>query len=372
MTNIIDYVKKYKDYSFSEVEFNIIDNLIMASLSYINFKDILFDNSLYKLTIKEAGEKYFHKYSKKDLKNDVMSVVTGNKIFLAIYNTKRYGDLTLCNYCYKVNDQKQFSALQININSSLAYLSFEGTDSLISGWYEDAEMSYKYPVSSQKEAILYINRHVNLFSKKKYLLGGHSKGGNLALVAGMHANNLIKNRIKGIYLFDAPGLRQEQIDSLRFKNIKNKINAYIPNFSIVGLLFRHVDELQVVKSKKKNVWAHNIINWEIDDKDFVYTELDYLSQRLESSITDWLDKYNDEERKKFVDDLFAIFKRAKINSIMDFKKQTIKKIRLVILESKKIEPKSKEVVDSLFKVLFGLFKEESSSFVKEKISKLKH
>ena len=367
--NVIGYIKENKDFTFAEKELNKIDILIMSSLMYLDFTRIVPNNSV-SISLMDAATIYLSTYSKMDISKLGFAQSGAYNILSKCYNTKRYKDIKLSNYRYITSLDTQFSALTFKVGK-IKVIGFEGTDELISGWKEDAYLSFKFPVDAQKYAIAYIKEVTSILDGKIYL-AGHSKGGNLALVAGMHANNLIKNRIKGIYLFDAPGLRQEQIDSLRFKNIKNKINAYIPNFSIVGLLFRHVDELQVVKSKKKNVWAHNIINWEIDDKDFVYTELDYLSQRLESSIMDWLDKYNDEERKKFVDDLFAIFKRAKINSIMDFKKQIIKKIRLVILESKKIEPKSKEVVDSLFKVLFGLFKEESSSFVKEKMAKLKH
>ena len=115
-----------------------------------------------------------------------------------IKNEIRYKDLYLYNYSYKRDHDKQFSALFIDINEKLTYISFEGTDDLISGWKEDFQMTYMFPIPGQREAIKYINKSIPLFTDRKYVICGHSKGGNLSVVAGMYANPLIKNKIKRI------------------------------------------------------------------------------------------------------------------------------------------------------------------------------
>ena len=39
--NIFSYIDKYGEFTFDEVSFNEVDNAIMASLSYINFNNIV-------------------------------------------------------------------------------------------------------------------------------------------------------------------------------------------------------------------------------------------------------------------------------------------------------------------------------------------
>lgn len=368
--NIIDYIEYIKDYSFDLVSFNELDSLIMASISYINFENILkkYDS----MTIEESATSYFNKYTKSELKRNVFSVQTGIKILNSIYKTKRYKDLVLRKFVRKIEDNKQFQAICIDINKNLSYLSFEGTDDLISGWYEDAAMSYKFPVPSQMEAIKYIKRYINPFSKRKYILGGHSKGGNLALVAAMYGKTLKKSKIESIYMFDAPGLREKEVNSHEFKQIEDKIIRVVTNYTIVGLLFYNTENILIVKSMKKGVMAHNMINWCVEEEAFSYTKLSSFSKKFKENLESWLNNYSDEERQIFVHDLFSLFKRAEIKSLLDLKKQKIKKVLTLIKESKKIDAKTKEILNEFIKLMVDFIKEESSSLISNKFPSLKH
>ena len=48
-------------------------------------------------------------------------------------------------------------------------------------------MAIQFPVEAQKRAISYLNRHFT-FGHAPLIVGGHSKGGHLALVGSMYAN----------------------------------------------------------------------------------------------------------------------------------------------------------------------------------------
>ena len=72
--------------------------------------------------------------------------------------------------------------------------------------------------------------------------------------------------------------------------------------------------------------AHNLINWCIDEDKFSYTDLSASSKKFKKGIEDWLNSYNDQEREEFVHDLFSLFKRADIKSLLDIKKNKIKKL----------------------------------------------
>ena len=53
--NIIDYIKKYGDYSFKEKSFNEVDNAILSLLSYINFSNIVSNNNRNKIRLEDAA-----------------------------------------------------------------------------------------------------------------------------------------------------------------------------------------------------------------------------------------------------------------------------------------------------------------------------
>ncbi len=353
--SIFDYIKKYGCYTFDEVSFNTVDNFVFSALTYSDLGDYVSSNRFNKRTIKEVGDEFFSDFNKKD--KNITAVRVGIKILEGIKNTRRYKNLLIYNYSYVGNDKQQFCALTLEISKKMVYVSFEGTDELISGWYEDFEMAYKFPVLSQRRAIDYINKHF-LFNNKDIILGGHSKGGNLALVAGMYANFWIKDRIIKIYNNDGPGLRKREIESNYFKSVEHKLICIIPNYSMVGLLLRHNNNYRVVKSKKKSIYAHDMATWVIDDKDIKEVELSSFSKYLDESMIKWLNKYSDEERKRFVDSLFMIFRRASVNSLVEVMNN--KKIILkLIFETKGIDSKTKGMLKDFIYMLFSYFKEIS-------------
>lgn len=364
--NLFSYIDKYGDYSFEEMEFTEVDNIIFSSLAYVNLNGIVSSNKYKKLTIKEVGDKYFEMYPGK--KRDLLAIRRAVKMLRYIKDTKRYGNLLLYNYVYEKGREQQFGALSIEINKNLVYISFEGTDHVIGGWKEDFMMTYMFPVSSQKKAIEYVNRNF-FFSNKKIILGGHSKGGNLALVAGMYANFLIRERIIKVYNNDGPGLLKEHYESKYYSKVKSKLIHIIPNYSVIGLLLLHDDDYIVVRSAKKGALAHDLNNWVVKGAEMMRTELDSFSKALDKEIIKWLRKYERRERKRFVFAMFSIFERANIESLIDVFDN--KKLILNLISKSKdlsIEDRKmlKDFIGMLFKCFKDVKKEELMSFIDRK------
>lgn len=349
---ILEYIEQYKNRNFEEVNFNEVDNIIFSAISYINLDDIVCTHSYHKITIKEAAEKYFKRYN--DKKNRMHAYKQSIKVFQAIKDTTRYKDLLLYNYSYIGNKNQQFSAITIEINPKLIYVSYEGTDHLVSGWMEDFKMSYMFPVAAQKHAIRYLDRFS--MSNKEIILGGHSKGGNLALVAGMYANFVVRKKIIRIYSNDGPGLRKAQFTSKRYQETEKKLISIIPNYSLVGLLLRHTSKYQVVYSSKKGILAHDFFYWQVNDREFVQSELSTFSKILDKSMLEWVNEYDDFQRKMFTESLFNVFERADVHSlveIMDNKKKILK----LILESRGIDRTTKKMLRKFIWVIFEYAKD---------------
>lgn len=337
--NIISYIEKYKDKSFDEEEFNEIDNLIFSNIIYLNFTDIVLNNDSF-ISLYEAGSIFIGKYTYKEISKIGFAQKDGYNILKKIYNTKRYSSVLLNNYIYIGDENEQFSALTFKVNETLKYICFEGTDNLLSGWKEDFMMAYIFPVPSQKYAINYLNNVVKFYDKN-IIVGGHSKGGNLALVAAMNLKIYKRHKLKLIYNNDGPGLRKKEIESKNYKRVKEKYIHIIPDYSYIGILLR--DEVyKVIKSTKKNIMSHDMNNWLVDDKKLVLSELSLISKKTSLSILSWLDSHNDEERKKIIDSVFISLEDAGVYYTKDIRK--LKSILSIVENLRNIDNDSKRLI----------------------------
>lgn len=160
--------------------------------------------------------------------------------------------MKISNYINKIDaqEEKQFSAITIHMPDNTIYISFRGTDNTLIGWKEDFNMSFQSKVPSQLDAIEYINKIASKY-KEKLRIGGHSKGGNLAVFGASFCKSNIQNRVINVYNNDGPGLQQDIIDSKEYKKILPKIHTYIPQTSIIGRLLYHEENYTVVQSTQK-------------------------------------------------------------------------------------------------------------------------
>lgn len=354
--NIIDYIEKYGDKTFKEKPLNGVDKLILSNLSYIDFFNIISKNSFRKKRLYEVGKEFFD--SNYDKGKKILAIKGAIKTLKAMYKTNRYKDLLLFNYESIMTNKEQFSALSIEIEPKLVYVSFEGTDDLVIGWKEDFEMCYKFPVKSQRSAIDYLNGHFT-FKDCKLILGGHSKGGNLALVAAMYANFIVRKKIIEVYSYDGPGILKEMVDSNRFKNIKDRFHHIIPNNSVVGITL-YSKPYDVIKTNHVGFISHFALNWQVDENDLIKDKIKTSSLELKKRTDAWLEKYNKNEKKRFVNELFNIFDKHNINSLMQIDRPNI--LIKMLSDTKNLDVKTrnmfKEFVEMVRKFLFKNVKEK--------------
>ncbi len=315
MANVYDYLKKYGNKSFIEKEFNDIDNIVFSALSYLNFSSIVSSKND-TVTLENAGNIYLKKYSLRQVAKLGIAQKESYKLLKKVIECDRYKNIRMSNYIYIGDEDKQFCGVKFKIKKDLIYISFEGTDHLLSGWKEDFELAYKFPTASQSYAIKYLNKHISIWDKN-VIVGGHSKGGNLALVSCMYANSFYRRKIIKIYSNDGPGLRKAQIESENYKRIKDRFIHIIPDHDLVGMLLRHDNDYKIIKSSRKDVLAHSLVTWQILDDEFVEAPLSEFSKKIEKSVILWLDKHNDLEREKMIVSIFNALEKAGIYNLND-------------------------------------------------------
>ena len=120
--------------------------------------------------------------------------------------TNRFGSIELHDYINSVDTktQTQFGAITFSLDKNNHYVAFRGTDNTIVGWKEDLNLAVQQEVPAQKRATSYLSDIASKYSGK-LIVGGHSKGGNLALYSVFKAEKSIKDRIEKRVGFDGPG-----------------------------------------------------------------------------------------------------------------------------------------------------------------------
>lgn len=348
--NIRTYIKFRGDLDIKHHPFNEVDALILTQLSYIRFENIVPTiGDVNTITIKDAAHRY-----QKSTENNVIFYEEAEEIFAMMSTAPRYSNMTLCNYVNQIDimEHKQFSALHINIAPKQTFIAFRGTDQTIIGWREDCNMTYMMPVPSQKSAVEYVNETIKNGLFHKYYLGGHSKGGNLAIYSGIYCDSKIQKKLAHIYSFDGPGFNKTVVNDAAYLRIKDKISSFVPVASVIGLLMEHEEAYKIVKSSEVTFMQHDAFSWMINGTAFeVADSLDEFSTKTSRIVKTWLENTDLDERKLLVDGIFDVLEQAGIIEINNFAEIDLKTAGALIKAASSIQHEQREVVVKLMKLL---------------------
>jgi Protein of unknown function (DUF2974). len=224
MQNIFDYLNWRGDLSFARDSFNEVDNLVMSVLAYVEFDGIVpRETDRGAISLSKVAERLSKKMAQPSPldNNPFFSQIPG--LLIKTAQSIRYKNIKLSGYVNQIDyeQSKQFSAVVFSMNSNQHFIAFRGTDDTLIGWKEAFQMSFMHEVPSQKQAVIYMERIISSLAGDFYL-GGHSKGGNLAIYAATHATENIQDRIIGVYNNDGPGFHINVIQRKGYKKYWTK------------------------------------------------------------------------------------------------------------------------------------------------------
>ena len=308
--NVFDYLNWRGDLSFDQVGVCEVDGLIFSILSYVDYSEVV-SSEIHGIRRPPAlltiTKRYLSAHSGGDVPElGLMLSKEIVKLLVKASKTKRFGLLRPICFVNKICDQTemQFSAIAFSFENGDTFVAFRGTDDTLVGWKENFNMSFIYPVPAQKEAVAFLD-YVASKTQGRIYLGGHSKGGNLAVYAGVKASLKTRERIERIYSNDAPGFDAAFIGGKDYKDMKERISTFLPQSSVVGMLLEHEEGYTVIKSRNSGLLQHNGFSWEVMGGKFIY--LDSISENskvLDKKMKSFLAGMTKEERENFVDSLF--------------------------------------------------------------------
>lgn len=313
MSSIVDYVKVHGKHKISrENPFCELDAIVLSRFSYLPFHKIKVDDE-------ETVASIIKKMLK--LKSSDFGWPDDINYAEAMGFSNRFGSLKVTDYRSK-NSKKiteQFMAITLHINAFKLFISYNGTDNSLHGWREDLNLALLDAIPAQISGFNYFKRIANKYPEKKIYLGGHSKGGNVAMYAAIVAPDSYQNRIIMVYAQDAPGMSEKVIKKDTGVSILPRIIHYIPQDSVVGRLLNHSEKYEVIKSSAKNFWQHNIYSWEVNltTKTLVRSTITKKSDFVDKTIDRWLRGASEEQKKEFANLLFKVLEDSKIGTPVD-------------------------------------------------------
>ena len=269
---------------------------------------------------------------------------------------KRFRNLEL-NYYVNIIEERwetQFSAVTFTLGDGSRYVAYRGTDETIVGWKEDFNMAFLTPVPGQAISVEYLNRVAGRFGGPLYV-GGHSKGGNLAVYSAMNCKPDIQDRILKIYSMDGPGFRPEVLRECDYGKIADRVVKILPNSSLVGMIFESGMYFQVVKSKTFGLLQHDPYTWLVTGNHLVRADRLYeRRQQMDNNLNQWILSLNEQQLRTFVDTLYQVITASQADNLIDFTAEWKKSMNGVIAALKEVDEETvealKEIVGSLFEI----------------------
>ena len=369
---IMDYVHWRGDIYFQIQPYNSIDYLILSNLAYVHFDGITFQPSL---TLNEAYEQYIN--------SQYVFEYESHSLFEKVSHAPRYQNIRILSYMNDVNPEliKQFAVVTFLLENQTLFVAFRGTDESLIGWHEDFLMLCETIIPSQTSAVNYLNeigqfkyqstlkqslqnqylgsltqRLRKHFQYKKQglpiLLGGHSKGGNLAMYAACFCDENLSQRILKVYNFDGPGFQEDMLASKNYQNMLPRIISYIPHYSFFGIVLGHEENYHVIQSHNEGMLQHNSFSWHVTKDDFVNDELSYESVQFAIKVILFLEKMTIEEKRLFVETMFVLFDSLNLHTFHELSHITYKQILAAIKELTLLDNKMRKMLIEVLHMLW--------------------
>lgn len=309
MASILDYVSWIGYVPFSSFAFNEVDALILNTLSYIHFDELLPG------CIKELADRFLVTSPEEAKKNFKVRTEDDCELLKRMADSRRFSALEITDgrNIFSPEEEIQFSAITVRLADSEYYVAYRGTDNTMVGWKEDFNMAFSSEVPAQREALSFLEDMAGKYPDARFIVGGHSKGGNIAVYAAAKASASVQPRIDAVYNNDGPGFLPAFLSEAGYLSVFSRVHTYVPQSSVIGMLLDRKEEKTVIKSSQVGVFQHDPYTWQVEGDHFErQPALKAGAELLDQSVKTWLASIPAEERSRFVDTIFSYVQSADI------------------------------------------------------------
>ncbi len=319
---VVDYLRWRGDLPLTCDAFNEVDNLVLCILSYLNyarFPELKTMDPTRAVELCELAGKMGPEDEQLGL-----SELSYLPVMALCGQSQRFGKAKMFGYVSEISEeqQTQFQAVSFLLPDDTVFIAYMGTDRSMAGWKEDFNMSFLAAVPAQEKGLAYARAILAAVPRKKVRIGGHSKGGNLAVWAATHLPKKVQDkRLLAVYNNDGPGFHKELWESEGCRNVAGKMYTFVPESSIVGMLLDHAEEYTVIDSVNRSLLQHEAMSWRCLGGQFIrLPQRSEVSRRGDAILREWLAGLSVSERQEFCDSLFQILSQnGKVKTLDDLR-----------------------------------------------------
>ncbi len=347
MSNVLSYLRTYGKYTFREKPFGDVDSLLLAQFSYLKLDGLV---PKLKEDREAVGIAALDRHPDREkMFADTRFEKNNRRLFGLMAASVRFGGMSV-NYFVNIVDEDietQFGAMTFFLPGTKPYVAFRGTDETIVGWKEDFCMAFRESIPSQDYSVVYLTQIADRVGGKFYV-GGHSKGGNLAVYAGLFCEENVAGRVERFFSFDGPGFRPELLESERYMRIRPRIRKFVPQSSVIGMVLQTQEHYQVVKSTAAGLLQHDPFTWLVRDGKFVCSDSLYKGRKiLDRAMNEWIMSLPEEQLRRFVEDLFDLVRAAEVKDLIKFDEDRAGGIRKLLEAYREMDVQEKKFMGRL-------------------------
>lgn len=370
MGNIIQYIKEYGKYSFLEMPLNEVDSLVLSQMVYMNYAP--FVPGMQERNAPVSIQSIYEHPDKEKILDDYWFRESNMELFTQAATSARFGTLKMNYYVNVINleSETQFSAMTFVLEDKNVYIAFRGTDATLVGWKEDLNLAFSKPLRSQQLAVEYMEK-VAAYIGGDFYMGGHSKGGNLAVYAAMNCSDITRNSLLQVYNHDGPGFRPEIRQMGKYGEVAERIHKFVPRSSVVGMILEDHEDYEIIESRSIGAFQHNVYSWKIKEDHFVRVESRTASNLFrDRTLNEWILSLTEEEAHSFIDTFYGVVTASQASSIFEFGTDWKKCLTGMIEAAKEVDEETRKVIQKILKSLFEIMSERAAVELTERAAGL--
>ena len=305
MGNIIDYVRSTTE-TFAELPLSNVDSLVLSWLAYCRMPEAA---TAVRSSAGMPLSELCAASNQLEMSAEMHRSSTTQELLSAIAASPRFSPAIACMHLEKASakGEEQFSGTCFRLPDGSVYVAFRGTDNTLVGWKEDFNMAFAESVPAQVSAKAYLMLAAEEFAGPLYV-GGHSKGGNLAVYAVCTVSDELRSRVARCFSHDGPGFNELVRSGTGWTDAWELVDKTVPDESLVGLLMEtHAQECTIVKSTEPGVMQHSPFTWVVEGKAFATkSAISYDTYKRNKRLSSWLYEMDPAARERFVEILYKL------------------------------------------------------------------
>ena len=365
MANIVSYVAR-EQRTFEELPFNVVDGLVMATLSYLRYErnDRMPADPAVPVLLNDV----LALTSWKDLvRGSWMRDADDSRPFLrALMASRRYRDAHVSFYVNEHSDavEKQFSAITLTVGDGRTYVSFRGTDGSLAGWKEDFNLCFMDVTPSQQSAVAYVSGVASALPGH-LVLTGHSKGGNLAQYAALCVGDDVFARIDAVCNYDGPSFLDDPSPRVHDDAYRRLLFKGVPESSLFGMILENGDDYRVVQSSALLIFQHEPFSWLVSHGDFLYQDgLNRTALWADGTLDGWLRSRTPDQRAQFIDTIYDFIAASGVKTADDLHRNFGSIVMNIATSTAKLDPEDRAFILDTFKALVGVMGRETMKSIR--------